>query len=120
MAKPSRKQAERNAYWRAQVEKWRADGLSQAEYCRQAGVSAVCLGRWKRRFDKQRRNEQAPPLIVPVPLEHECASGVRHESIMVHACHGLRIEIKGDFHAHVLEKIVSALGLPGFFGPAET
>jgi len=95
MAKPSRKQAERSVYWSAQVKKWRASGLSQAEYCRQAGVSVVCLGRWKRRFDNPRRNEQAPPLIIPVPLGHECVPGGRHEPIIVHVGRGFRIEIKG-------------------------
>ena len=42
--------ARRVAYWRGLLERWRASGLSQAEFCRRRGIPISKFAWWKRRL----------------------------------------------------------------------
>jgi transposase len=101
---------EKTNFWREHVAKWRTSGLSQAEYCRQNCVSIKSLGYWKRRFE---RNQQppSPSVIVPVPQQHLVQPSLRQEegALRVHLGHRFTVEIRGDFFAPVLEKLVRTL-----------
>jgi hypothetical protein len=101
---------EKTDFWREHVAKWRASDLSQAEYCRQAGVSIKSMGYWKRRFERDRQ-PSSPPVIVPVPRHHLVPPSPRHEqgSLRVHLGHRFTVEIRGDFCVPMLEKLVHTL-----------
>lgn len=57
--------AEREAYWQAHLERWRASGESQSAYSRRHGLRANQLSYWHCR--EQRLNDEArtPPLSAP-------------------------------------------------------
>lgn len=101
---------EKANFWREHVAKWRASGLSQAEYCRQSCVSIKSLGYWKRRYERDRQ-PSSPPVIVPVPRQHLVPSSLRQEegALRVHLGHRFTVEICGDFCVPVLEKLVRTL-----------
>jgi hypothetical protein len=92
-------------YWREQVDLWRSSGLSQAEYCRRAGISASSLCYWKRRLGVEPPASWVPA-IVPVPLS--CASAEESEPrpLVLHMGSGFRIEVGGDFRTSVLKKLI--------------
>ncbi|MDA8246765.1 hypothetical protein [Acidithiobacillus sp.] len=41
---------EKIAYWRQQVERFRASGLSVKNYCAQEGIAVATLHYWRKRF----------------------------------------------------------------------
>src|SRR4051794_41924484 len=45
--------AQGEAYWRVQVEAWRASGQSRGEYCAAHGLSRKTFGWWAWRLDRQ-------------------------------------------------------------------
>src|SRR4051794_41554293 len=47
--------AQGEAYWRVQVEAWRASGQSRGEYCAAHGLSRKTFGWWAWRLDRQGR-----------------------------------------------------------------
>jgi glucan biosynthesis protein len=47
MSSSRRRSSKKESYWREQVAKWRASGLSLAEFSRQAEISDKSLGHWK-------------------------------------------------------------------------
>lgn len=96
-------------FWREHVAKWRASGLSQAEYSRQTGISIKSMGYWKRRFERDRA--PSPPVIVPVPRQQIVPPSLGQEegALRVHLGHRFTVEIPGDFCAPVLEKLVRTL-----------
>jgi hypothetical protein len=59
-------------YWQEHFTRWRASGLSQSEYCRQAGLSRHRFKYWRRKLDssplaKRRRRPRASG-FVPVQV----------------------------------------------------
>ena len=100
---------QKTAYWRDHVEAWCESGLSQAEYSRRAGISTKCLCYWKRRFERESPIEAVSPTIVPVPMPFSPEPQIPHRPIVVHTRRGTRLEIGGDFHPEVFEKILRVL-----------
>ena len=96
-------------YWRDQMDAWLGSGLSLAEYSRRAGISDRALGYWKRRFEREQQFDNAAPLIVAVPIQAVAESATKYRPIIIHASQGFRLEIEGDFHPSVLEKIIRTL-----------
>lgn len=47
--------------WRETVKLWQASGLSQREFCRQAGLPERDLSAWKRRILRSKYQEQESP-----------------------------------------------------------
>lgn len=57
------------------IEAWQTSGLSQAAYCRQAGLNAKNLSRWLREY--QLTPESIAPRLIPVELKPtEVSTGV--------------------------------------------
>jgi hypothetical protein len=101
--------SQKTAYWRNHVDAWRESELSQAEYSRRAGVSHKALGYWKRRFDREPPVDGASPTIVSVPMPPSPEPQIPPRPIVVHTRRGTRLEIGGDFHPEVLEKVLRVL-----------
>lgn len=110
-ASPHKRQSspEKTAYWRDHVEAWRESGLSQAEYGRRAGISTKCLCYWKRRFERESGVESVSPTIVSVSLPSSPEPQVPPRPIIIHTRGGARLEVGGDFHPEILEKILQVL-----------
>jgi len=104
--------SERAAYWSKQIEGWQRSGLNQGAYCRQHGLSQSSLSYWRKRLGATNDRGAAPFVtIVPVPLPTSAQPDMATppEPILVHVGNAFRIEIRGDFAAPVLEKLVRTL-----------
>lgn len=103
---------EKAAYWSAHVAAWQRSGLSQGAYCREYALSQSSLSYWRKRLGETNDREAAPFVtIVPVPLPASAQADMATapEPMLVHVGNALRIEIRGDFSAPVLEKLVRTL-----------
>ncbi len=57
----------RRDHWRELLGRWKASGLSRAQFCRRRGISARKLGWWARRLGGE--GVRADDLFVPVRVE---------------------------------------------------
>ena len=101
---------EKAAYWSGHIATWRRSGLSQGAYCRQHGLSQSSLNYWRARLSKSDKVSAFSVTFVPVPLPAPAPAIIApSEPILVHVGDDFRIEIRGDFAAPVLEKLVRTL-----------
>ena len=104
--------SEKAAYWTKHIAFWHKSGLSQRAYCRRHGLSQSSLSYWRKRLARSADEEAAPCFaIVPVPLSASAQADMATapEPLLVRVGDGFRIEIRGDFAAPVLEKLVRTL-----------
>jgi transposase len=111
MAASARRQLSKKAsFWSGHIEAWHRSGLSQGAYCRQHGLSQSSLSYWRSRLGKGDKVSASSVTIVPVPLPALSQAAIAPlEPILLHVGSGFRIEIRGDFAAPVLEKLVRTL-----------
>ncbi|MGD9660574.1 MAG: hypothetical protein AB7U63_04815 [Porticoccaceae bacterium] len=104
--------SEKTVYWAGHISAWQRSGLSQGAYCRRHGLSQSSLGYWRRRLETT-ANEKAAPFVtivpVPLPASPHADMATVAEPMLVHVGKTFRIEIRGDFAAPVLEKLVRTL-----------
>ena len=105
-----RRRSRKEFYWREQVAKWRDSGLSQAEFSRQAEISIKSFGYWKRRFEQTQVEGESVQAVIAVRMPEVSESKVSPQPIIIHAWHGLRLEISDDFHPEALAKVLHVLG----------
>lgn len=104
--------SEKAAYWSEHIEAWQRSGLNQGAYCRRHGLSQSSLSYWRKRLRATHDKEAAPFVtIVPVPLSASTQPDIATapEPMLVHVGNAFRLEIRGDFAAPVLEKLVRTL-----------
>ena len=104
--------SEKAAYWSEHIAVWHRSGLSQGAYCRRHGLSQSSLSYWQKRVGATNDGDVASFVtIVPVPLlaSAQADMATAPEPLLVHVGDGFRIEIRGDFAAPVLEKLVRTL-----------
>ena len=104
--------SEKAAYWSEHIAAWQHSGLSQGAYCREYGLSQSSLSYWRKRLESTADREAAPFVtIVPVPLPGSSQADMETapEPLLVHVGNAIRIEIRGDFAAPVLEKLIHTL-----------
>ncbi len=113
MAAPATEvRSEKAAYWSEHVAAWQRSDLSQGAYCRQHGLSQSSLSYWRKRLGATNDRDAASFVtIVPVPLFASTQPDIATapEPMLVHVGNAFRIEIRGDFAAPVLEKLVRTL-----------
>jgi len=66
MANDSKSAAERR--WRGRLAAWKASGLSQAAYCRRAGLAANDFSRWKHEIARRDQRSAPTPTFLPVQI----------------------------------------------------
>ena len=104
--------SEKAAYWSEHIVAWHRSGLSQGAYCRRHGLSQSSMGYWRKRLETAAGKEGASCVtLVPVPLSASTQPDIATapEPMLVHVGNAFRIEIRGDFAAPVLEKLVRTL-----------
>ena len=104
--------SEKAAYWSEHIAVWHRSGLSPGAYCRRHGLSQSSLSYWRKRLATSAGEEAAPCFaIVPVSLSASPQPDMTTapEPMLVHVGNAFRIEIRGDFAAPVLEKLVRTL-----------
>ena len=111
-ASTMKQQSGKASYWSEHIAVWQRSGLSQGAYCRRHGLCQSSMGYWRKRLETTAAKEGASFVtIVPVPLpasaQADCTTAP--EPILVHVGNAFRLEIRGDFAAPVLEKLVRTL-----------
>ena len=104
----------REKHWHAHVASWRASGLSQMSYARQAGIHHNTLGYWKRKFERTQPG-RSRPLVVPVPADilqgctpAETLGAPQRGAFRLHL-EAYVLEVPPDFAAPILERILDCL-----------
>jgi len=100
--------SEKAVYWAGHIEAWQRSGLSQGAYCRRHGLSQNSLSYWRAWLGKSSdRGTASSVTIVPVPMPTTAPGDHGSTGIDPGACgDDFRIEIRGDFSATALEKLV--------------
>lgn len=95
-------------FWEHHLAECNRSGLSQAQYCRQNGISVKTFGYWKRKLGRC----DAPACLVEVPAE-----AVRTPSfyalpapLRLEVNGSYRIEIEKGFDPATLEQVLAVLG----------
>ena len=91
--------SEKTKRWQHHIEKWKASGLSQAEYCRKNDLRSRGFGYWKRKLEKQHL-----PELVEVPVSLGVAGVLR-----LNIGHQFQIEIPDGFSGTTLGQILLTL-----------
>ena len=111
------RQKEREGRWRKRLEGWRGSGLSQAEYCRQHGLSPVDFSWWKHellRRDRERGGMRQPPAkttpaFVPLTLQPARVEAVHTCEVLLR--NGRRLRIGTDVSPRWVAELAAALEL---------
>ncbi len=104
--------SEKAAYWTKHIAFWHKSGLSQRAYCQRHGLSQSSLSYWQKRLGATDEvGVGSFVTIVPVPLlaSAQVDMPIAPEPLLVHVGAGFCIEIRGDFAAPVLEKLIRTL-----------
>ena len=104
--------SEKAAYWSEHIAAWHKSGLSQGAYCRRHGLSQSSLSYWRKRLGATDDvGVSSCVTIVPVPLSAspQADMATTPEPMLVHVGNAFHIEIRGDFAAPVLVKLVRTL-----------
>ena len=107
---------DKHRFWRGHIEGWQRSGVSQRDYCGQAGVSLSTFTLWRRRLATTQSRltpigivdlVPVPKLVssVPTPIVRATASPV----VVVLAQGQYRLEVTKGFDAETLRAVVGAL-----------
>jgi len=103
----------RVAYWRAHVAAWRKSGLSQTRYSPEHGIRQSALSYW---IQFLKPPSTSTPRLLPNIVEISAATvfqAVRSDSarapLALLIADRYQLDIRDDFHAHVLEKLIRTL-----------
>ncbi len=94
--------AEKRLFWEAHLRKWKASGLSQAEYCRKNNLKANRLLYWKKRIPCG----EISATLVELPIQKSMFSS----SPLYLSINGVyRIEINQGFDSDTLDRVIRIL-----------
>ncbi len=99
---------ERRQYWEAQVQRWRASGLTQREFCKKEDLSIERFGAWKRRLDRENQGESEGLVAVPPKIVSSALFTVRPALGLV-VDERYRVEIPDAFSPSTLAAVLQVL-----------
>ena len=95
--------------WINHLKKWKAGGLTQAEYCRQNELSDKSFYYWKRRFEIKNKSISFVKLPDLSDLQNKHKNIHSNNSLKVLIGNELQIELNDNFNPETLKKAVQAL-----------
>ena len=109
--RPRRATEENVALWRAHVAAWQKSGLSQSRYSREHGIRQSSLSYWILRLNVALPATSRPNIVEISPATIVQALRPEQAPAPLTLCIAGRyqLQIRGDFAAHVLEKVVRTL-----------
>ena len=105
--------SERGTYWQGHLRRWEQAGITQAEYCRQHGLSVAAFRWWRRKFLREGRlatrdGGPAGPGFVEVVASMSPGSGASDVYEIVLA-NQRRLRLWGRFESDAVRMLVSVL-----------
>ena len=103
--------------WKAHIKAWQQSGSSQAEYCRQHGLSDKVFSLWKRRFQKA-ASEDSVPADTPAQDEvhgsefippHVVPSSPEKDILLLRLPNGIELRLTSNTFNHLDVNLVSSL-----------
>ncbi|MBT4287341.1 MAG: IS66 family insertion sequence element accessory protein TnpB [Deltaproteobacteria bacterium] len=90
------------AFWSSHLEQWSETNMSQADYCRQHGLSSRSFTYWKTKYKKK----NLPVEFVQLTPE---AVGGRMSDLKLNIGSGLQVEIPDGSSQATLERVLMTL-----------
>jgi hypothetical protein len=91
-------------YWQKQIELWRRSGLKKAAFCRENNLS-----RWTFHYWNKRLKSDAEEAVSFVKLPAIAIASVRAAAISVKLGDYYSVEVKSDFEAATLSRLLDVL-----------
>jgi len=103
--------AEREKYWRKQVENWQASGISMRAWCKAHDISEKNLSRWKRKLTVETGGAQE---IQKAPdgwceVETKRTKQAIPSGIKLEINDQIRIELNRGFDHNLMREVIEAL-----------
>lgn len=96
---------QREAFWRGEIGRQAASGLSVRRFCEERGLSEPSFYAWRRTL--QERDHAAVPAFVPVLLTPQANSSSTSESAAFQSSGRITIELRGGRVVHLPESIAT-------------
>lgn len=133
-----RRSVEKEAYWRGQLERQSASGLSVRKWCRENGVSEPTFYVWRRELRKRdlkcgltERDRHAPlseatmtpgfvaiDVVTPDVVTSDAVSSGREAKLEIDVAGGVVIRLREDASAETLERVLTVVCRHGVAGIA--
>lgn len=96
--------AEKQRYWNQHLNRWRSDGSSQIEYCRQNNLSRFQFQYWKKRLQPSEKS----PSFIEVRLSSVISKKSSHALRLVVNDY-YQIAVERDFDPVALKQLIGVL-----------
>ena len=93
--------------WAERVARWKASGLTAAQFQARTGIRAGSLRYWQWRLRKERHPQRARAFVEVAPAA--IVAAVASESLEVVLSRGLRLRVPPRFDADAVRQLVDAL-----------
>mgnify|MGYP002636084455 FL=1 len=133
-----RRSVEKEAYWRGQIERQSASGLSIRRWCRENGVSEPTYYVWRRKLQERdhergltERDRPAPlseavvapgfvavDVLTPDVVASDAVLAGREAKLEIDVAGGVVIRLREDASAETLERVLTAVCRHGVAGIA--
>ena len=107
MARAKLRDPRKEAYWRKQLRRQQAAGLSVREYCREQGLIESAFYFWRREIQRRDRQVQAEPAFVPIVVEAPAESAIE-----VTLASGHVVRVRAGFDEKTLQQLLALLEAP--------
>ena len=97
---------QKRTFWQGHINSWEKTSMTQAEYCRQNGLSSKTFGYWKRKNAKLNSLS-----FIPVPLTPpmDACTKISRAPLCIVIDNRYRIEVSDNFSPLTLQKLVHTL-----------
>jgi hypothetical protein len=107
MAKAKHTLKQKRTFWKKHITSWEKMDISQAEYCRQNGLSSRSFGYWKKRQGNAKVNSVSfVPVALAPPIDVGTKVGRAPLCILMDR---YRIEVGDEFSPLTLQRLVKTL-----------
>ena len=96
---------EREAFWRAELARQAASGLSVRRFCQERGLSEPSFYAWRRTL--QERDQAAVPAFLPVVVAPQASASPTSERVAFPSRERITIELRGGRVVHLPESMAT-------------